>query len=259
MPRSTSPSFLLTILCLMLLPGLTVLGGEAKPPAGATKGTDEFADFADEFATGKNGSGAKKPLDPLSGYNRFMFAVNDRLYFWVLKPVASGYAKITPEGCRAAVNRFFKNLAFPQHFVNNVLQGEWKDAGVECARFGINISVGLLGLFDPAQSRWQLSPREEDFGQTLGRYRVGDGFPLVLPLLGPSNLRDTVGLIPDGFLNPVNYVQPIAASIGIHAGEKLNYTSLHLGEYESMKKAALDPYIFLKDAYKQNRDKRIEE
>ena len=251
------------VLPLMLCLALTGRGAtpseEAKARPTTETRADEFAEFADEFPEPSGGPEAKRASDPLSGYNRFMFAVNDRLYLWVLKPVASGYATIAPEGGRVAISRFFRNLAFPQRFVNNVLQGELRDAGVECARFGINTTVGILGLFDPAQSGWKLSPREEDFGQTLGRYRVGDGFPLVLPLFGPSNLRDAVGLIPDGFLNPVNYLEPIIAKLGVQAGEKLNYTSLHLGEYESLKKAALDPYVFLRDAYKQNRDKRIEE
>jgi len=247
------------MLCLALMGRGVAHGEHAKAPPPKAKQADGFAEFADDFPERPHGPEAKKASDPLSSYNRFMFAVNDRLYYWVLKPVATGYAKITPEGARAAVNRFFKNLAFPQRLVNNVLQGQLKDAGVVSARFAINTTVGLLGLFDPARSRWKLSAREEDFGQTLGRYGVGDGFPLVLPLLGPSNLRDAPALIPDAFLDPVNYVHPAAAATAIHAGKRLNHTSLHLGEYESMKKAALDPYVFLRDAYKQNRDKRIKE
>lgn len=217
---------------------------------------DEFDDeFEDEFADKE----ALRPSDPLRPYNRFMFSVNDRLYFWVMKPVAVGYSKVVPERGRIAISRFFKNITFPIRFVNNVLQLKFKNAGVECARFGVNTTVGVLGLGDPARSRLGLTPRREDFGQTLGHYGVGSGFHLVLPVLGPSNLRDAVGRVPDCFLNPINYVDPIEAAVMINAYGKENYTSLHIGEYESLKRDALDPYTFIRDAYEQNREKAVRE
>ncbi len=216
---------------------------------------DEFDDeFEDEFADKE----ASRPSDPLRLYNRFMFRINDRLYFWLMKPVAVGYSKVVPEGGRIAVNRFFRNITFPIRFVNNVLQLKFKNAGVECARFGVNTTVGILGFGDPAR-RLGLTPRSEDFGQTLGRYGAGSGFHLVLPVLGPSNLRDAVGRVPDYFLNPISYVDPTEAALTISAYEKENYMSLHIGEYESLKKDALDPYTFIRDAYEQNRNKMIEE
>ncbi|MFO7860020.1 MAG: VacJ family lipoprotein [Desulfosalsimonas sp.] len=222
---------------------------------GSADGFDEFDEF-DEF-DGETGS--KPVADPLSGYNRWMTGVNDKLYFWALKPAATGYAKVTPAVARRSVGRFFKNLGYPLRFVNNLLQLKIRRAGVETARFVVNTTVGVAGFADPARWWMDMEAYPEDFGQTLGFYGVKSGFHLVLPVMGPSNLRDAVSKIPDRFLNPVAYVDPSEASIAISAYDRINYTSLHLGEYESLKKDAVDWYIFLRNAYEQNRKKKIQE
>jgi len=166
---------------------------------------------------------------------------------------------VIPEGARLAVSRFFRNLLMPVSFVNNLLQLKPKRAGTELARFTINTTVGILGFGDPAADKFDLQPYPEDFGQTLGHYGVGSGFHLVLPLLGPSNLRDTIGLVPDYYLDPVNYIDDFETRIAIHAYKQVNHTSLHIGEYESLKKDAVDLYTFLRDGYEQRRVKQIEE
>ena len=215
--------------------------------------------FEDEFADEFDVTDAPPVRDPLGGYNRLMFNVNDRLYFWILKPVSQVYGKIVPRQVRLSVHRCSLNLMFPARFVNNGLQGKFREAGIEAARFGINSTIGILGLFDPAVSRLDLGPAEEDFGQTLGRYGIGGGFPIVLPLLGPANLRDTLGMIPDSFLTPLNYVEPLELAVGISVYERENYISLHIGEYENLKGAALDPYTLVRDAYRQKREAEVEE
>lgn len=221
---------------------------------------DAFGDeFDDEFADEFEDENELRRSDPLRLYNRFMFQVNDKLYFWVMKPVASGYRKVVPEKGRVAVGRFFRNLLFPVRFVNNVLQLKFKNAGGELARFGINSTIGILGFGDPAKSRLGLDACNEDFGQTLGRYGVGSGPPLVLPVLGSSNLRDAIGKVPDYFLNPIHYVEPEGTAGAIRAYEGENYISLHIGEYESLKKEAIDPYTFMRDVYEQSRKKVIKE
>jgi len=222
---------------------------------GSADGFDEFDEF-DEF-DGETGS--KPVADPLSGYNRWMTGVNDKLYFWVLKPAATGYAKVTPAVARRSVGRFFKNLGYPLRFVNNLLQLKIRRAGVETARFVVNTTVGVAGFADPARWWMDLEAYPEDFGQTLGHYGVGGGWHLVLPVMGPSNLRDAVSKVPDRFLNPVAYVDPSEVSIAISAYDRINYTSLHLGEYERLKQDAVDWYIFLRNAYEQNRKKKIQE
>ena len=216
---------------------------------------DDDFDLEDEFEDPSE----TERFDPLSGYNRFMTKVNDKLYFWALKPVAKGYKKVVPETGRVAINRFFNNLLFPVRFVNNVLQFKVKEAGTELGRFCINSTVGILGFRDPAKDWLGLEAYPEDFGQTLGHYGIGGGFHIVLPILGPSNLRDTIAFVPDHFLDPVTYVKDDESELGIRAFNTINYSSLHIGEYESLKKDALDLYTFLRDAYEQKREKDIKE
>ncbi|TNF51662.1 MAG: VacJ family lipoprotein, partial [Deltaproteobacteria bacterium] len=155
--------------------------------------------------------------------------------------------------------RFFRNLLMPVRFTNNLLQLKPKQASIELARFVFNSTVGILGFFDPAAKHCDLHPYPEDFGQTLGYYGVGSGFHIVLPLLGPSNLRDTIGLVPDHFLNPISYVDDSEVRLALRVYKQVNQTSLHIGEYESLKKDAVDLYPFLRDSYEQRRNKQIEE
>jgi len=197
--------------------------------------------------------------DPLIGYNRAMFYVNDFLYLGVIEPVASAYTWAVPEAARVGIKRFFQNLGWPKRLINNCLQGKWRGAGTETERFLINTTVGILGFGDPALNSYGLEPAREDFGQTLAVYGIGDGSPVTLPLMGPSNARDAIGKIPDFFLSPISYFMPWVATLSVRAYEIENYNSLHIGEYRDMKEAALDPYIFFRDAYKQSRDKRIAE
>ncbi|MFO7838922.1 MAG: VacJ family lipoprotein [Desulfosalsimonadaceae bacterium] len=227
-------------------------GASAEENSGGGQ-TDEFQQF------GEFDEAAPSVYDPLMGYNRVMTRVNDRLYFWVLKPVARGYGAVVPEPARRSVNRFFKNLGYPVRLVNNLLQAGFRDAAEETLRFGINTTVGIAGLFDPAAKWWDLSPHPEDFGQSLGCYGVNGGFHFVLPVLGPSNFRDALARVPDAFLNPVYYVDDTAVSVGATVLEKVNRTSLRIGEYESLRKDALDMYILFRNAYEQNRKEKIEE
>ena len=195
--------------------------------------------------------------DPLEPVNRFMFGVNDVVYFWVLKPVMQVYVDAVPKPARTGIRNFFHNLATPARLVNCILQGKNAEADTELHRFAINTVVGVLGFGDPARDRWGLKPAEEDLGQTLAVYGLGDGFYLVWPLLGPSTLRDSVGMVGDAFLDPVRYVEPEAVSIGISATSTVNSMSFHLGEYESLKAATVDPYIAMREAYVQYRKKQI--
>lgn len=216
---------------------------------------DDGFDLESEFTD----ADTETVFDPLSGYNRVMTKVNDKVYLWVLKPVAKGYSFVIPEGGRLAVGRAFNNLLMPVRFANNLLQLKLEQAGTELARFVVNSTVGFLGFTDPAAEVLDLQAYPEDFGQTLGHYGVGSGFHLVLPLLGPSNLRDTLGLIPDHFLDPVNYIEHSETAMAVRAYRLVNKTSLHIGEYESLKKDAVDLYPFLRDAYEQRRKKQIME
>jgi len=199
-----------------------------------------------------------KVSDPLKPLNRAMFHFNDKLYFWVLKPCARACKKTLPEPARISVRNFFNNLTTPVRFVSCHLQGKHKSAGTELHRFAYNTTFGVLGFGDPAKDKLGLEMTDEDLGQTLGKWGAGTGVYIVLPLFGPSNVRDTVGLVGDQFLNPVRYVDPTEASFVISAFKYTNDYTFRLGEYESFKKAAYDPYIAMRRAYIQYRDKEVQ-
>jgi phospholipid-binding lipoprotein MlaA len=196
--------------------------------------------------------------DPIEPWNRLMHNVNDRLYFWILKPTALGYKAIVPEPGRIGIRNFFHNLATPVRFVNCTLQGKFHSAGNEINRFVINTTWGVLGIWDPALDHGKIEPATEDLGQTLAVYGIGNGFYVVWPLLGPSSARDSVGMAGDLFLNPVYYVEPAEAAFGVSAVNVTNKTSFHIGEYEDFKAAAIDPYIAMREAYIQYRQKQIQ-
>lgn len=224
-------------------------GGEAAPAE------DDFAGFDEEFKP------EKPARDPLWFWNRPVFHFNDKFYFWVAKPVSRAYGHVAPKPFRVAVDRGFHNLRWPIRFVGSLMQLKMRRAGSETRRFLVNSTLGLGGLFDPAD-RWLgwERPPDEDLGQALGSWGVGEGFPFTIPLMGPSNLRDGLMLVPSAFLSPVPYlVTLVPDGLAVTAGEQVNYVSLHIGEYESLKKDALDPYAFTRDAYRKNREKKIKE
>jgi len=222
-------------------------------------GNDDFAEFDSELET-------KKISDPFSGYNRMMTNFNDSLYMNVLKPVDKVYKAVTYIEVRRSVDKFFKNLYFPMRFVNNILQGKFTNAGEEAGRFIINTTVGIGGLFDPAKSELNLVPHNEDFGQTLGFYGVGAGPHIVLPLWGPSNLRDVVGIFPDTAVSFVDYnerswwtlTDTWAGFLGVKTLEQINKYSLYSTQYDHIREDAVDLYPYLRDLYEQKRDKEIE-
>ncbi len=200
-----------------------------------------------------------KIADPLAGWNRAMHNFNDKLYFWVLRPCARLCRKTVPRPARVSARNFFSNLSAPVRYFSCLLQGKRKAAGRELHRFAYNSTVGVLGLADPAKDKLGLEPAEEDLGQVLGKWGFGHGIYLVLPFFGPSSVRDAVGLVGDQFLNPIRYVEPTEASIAISAVKYTNENSFRLGEYESLKSTAVDPYAAMRNAYIQYRKKKVEE
>jgi len=211
---------------------------------------DEYEDTAEE---------APSVADPIYYFNYAMYAFNDKLYFYALKPIASGYKAITPTLVRNGINNFFHNLLFPVRFVNNLLQGKLVQASDEFGIFLVNSTVGILGFNQFAQKHLNMKTNNEDLGQTLGSWAIGDGFYLVLPLLGPSTLRDALGRAGDSFVTPVNYVEPWELYWGMTAIDKINQTSFRIGDYEALKKASLDPYVALRNGYLQHRKSQIRE
>lgn len=199
--------------------------------------------------------------DPVEPFNRGVFWFNDKLYFYALKPVARGYRAVLPEPVRESVGHFFHNLAAPVRFVNALLQLKGRKAADELHKFLVNSTLGLAGFFD-LEVGLPANTDGEDFGQTLGHYGTSPGFYLVLPILGPSNTRDAVGAVADALTHPVSspyYLQmePLEV-VGVKSYEKVNDLSLDKDTYESVKQDALDPYLFVRDAYTQHRAARID-
>jgi len=213
----------------------------------------------DDFEDGETGESATL-ADPLEPVNRIFYQFNDKLYFWVLKPVAKGYRAILPEDIRIVTRNFFNNLLAPTSVVNNLLQGKVKKSSEELVRFVLNSTVGILGLGDFAQDVLKLDPTYEDTGQTLGYWGMGGMMYIHWPIFGPSNVRDTIGMVGDHFLHPINYVDiKWQERLAIKALDRVNRTSLTLGDYELFIETALDPYAAVKDAYHQNRIGKIED
>ena len=202
-------------------------------------------------------AGALSVADPLRPVNYAFYVFNDKLYFWVLKPVASGYKAVVPSEIRVCALNFFNNLYAPVRFINCILQGKFKNAAAEFGGFFINTTVGGLGLGDIARRYPELNPPEEDFGQTLGYWGVGNGIYLVLPLFGPSTLRDGVGRLGDWAADPLTYVDPRDLAYGLSAGKTVNSVSFRLGDYEAIKAAAIEPYEAFRDGYIQYRRTKV--
>ncbi len=214
---------------------------------------DEWADEDELFVE------HPEVYDPLEGLNRKVFVFNDKLYFWVVKPVAEAYEFIVPVDIRLSFRMAVDNVFFPIRVVNNLLQGKVENASIETVRFVVNSTLGLGGLTDPAGDLLDLQPKQEDFGQTLGVYGVGAGPYLCLPFLGPLNIRDGAGVLGDYLLNPALYLtwDNIRVSAGYYSTEKINRASLVLGKYEKFVEESFDPYIAIRDAYNQNRNSKI--
>lgn len=222
----------------------------------------ELDEFEDEFSQKET----EPKSDPLRSYNEVMTSFNDKVFTYALNPISESYAHL-PTPLRQSVSNFIYNLKFPVRLANNVLQGKVRNSFDEMDRFIVNSTVGLGGLFDPATSYLKIPTHDEDFGQTLGHYGLSSGFHIVLPFLGPSNVRDVVGLVADGYISPlyspddlVKYKIPknYLDSAAIKTGEIINKNSLNLGAYESLKKDAIELYPFLRDVYEQKRDADIE-
>ena len=196
-------------------------------------------------------------------FNEKMFAFNIWMDERLVRPVARTYAAAVPEPARLSVRRFFDNIGVVPRFANSLFQLKIDGAAREAGRFAINTTIGGLGFFDVAESKFGLRKSEEDFGQTLGTYGIGPGPYLVLPFFGPSTLRDAVGQVADGAMNPTQYVLPNTETAAIGSGTTLvnvvNERSLNLEFFESVDRFSLDLYSAVQDFYLQNRERQIAE
>ena len=194
--------------------------------------------------------------DPLESYNRTMDSINESIDKAILKPVATGYTKVVPSPVRSSVHNFFSNLGEPLTIVNALLQGKPKQGLQDSMRFVWNTTAGVAGLFDVATSM-DLPHHDEDFGQTFAVWGMGEGAHIVLPLLGHSNVRDTIGLFPDSWLDPVGYHDEVRERNSMYALRIVDTRAQLLTASKVRDTAALDSYIFTREAYRQLRWDRI--
>lgn len=194
----------------------------------------------------------KNTQDPYEGFNRAMFAFNVKFDRWLLKPVAKGYDYVTPKPIKSGVNNFFDNLGEVSNIVNDTLQWKWAQAGNDSARLLINSTLGVAGLFDVANKFGMEQNEGEDFGQTLARWGVKQGPYLVLPMLGPSTVRDGIAAPIDSYvLDPLRYVEPVESRYALVG---LRLVDLRTALFETEDLASGDFYLFVRDAYLQRRD-----
>jgi phospholipid-binding lipoprotein MlaA len=218
---------------------------------------DEYED--DEYEDDEYEDEGPLISDPLYYFNKGMYHFNDKLYFWLLKPVARGYRAVLPIEIRTAIKNVIYNLRFPVRFINALLQGKGSKAVAEFNGFFLNTTMGLGGVGKITEQFPSLNPSREDLGQTFAVWGIDNGAFLMLPFLGPSSLRDALGRLGDTFTDPIWWA-PVDfwTSVGIRAGEGVNDVSMRIGDYEALKEAAIDPYTSIKDAYVQNRNSLIE-
>jgi len=191
--------------------------------------------------------------DPLEGLNRGIYKFNDTVDKAALKPIAGAYKAVLPTPVRSGVNNFFSNLSTFVSAINNLLQFKFGNAFSEAGRFVINSTFGIAGVMDVAS--WdKIEKHTEDFGQTLGRWGVGNGAYLVLPILGPSTLRDTAGLVVDTWaFDPITYIDDPATRNQLRLLKLFDKRAQYLPGSDLLDEAALDPYAFMRDAYMQRR------
>ncbi len=207
---------------------------------------DEFDEFGD-----REDFEISDPLEPM---NRVFFEFNDKLYDWVLKPVSDGYSWVLPEELRVCVGNFFRNMSSPVRLLNTLLQGDFEGAGRVLGRFLINSTLGVYGFGDVADQEFDMVFKKADFGQTLGKWGLGEGIYFCWPVFGPSNSRDTVGFIVDIYSHPVPYFHDNRyLDFAYYSTTRVNKLSLHPNLYEDLRRFSFDPYIASREAFYEYR------
>jgi phospholipid-binding lipoprotein MlaA len=236
--------------------GPDAAGAQPDPLYADADDGDYYADDDDYL----DGTIAQVIADPIEPWNRFWFTFNDYTYEYVLRPLHRGYSIVVPAFARTGISNFFHNLGAPVRMVNNLLQGKGRAAGAELSSFLLNSTAGLGGLVDVTRKeRLAVIKDDEDGGQTLGVWGLGEGFYIVWPLLGPSNARDALGMGLDHFISPNTYlIESWEISLGAHAFAVFNEFDEILSAYDTMKGMAVEPYTAIRDAYTQLRRSRID-
>lgn len=194
--------------------------------------------------------------DPLEPINRAIYKFNDKVDVYALEPLARGYQKVTPQPVQTGVHNFFGNLEEPIIVVNDVLQGKFRQSLSDTARFILNTTFGIVGVMDVATPMGHPKHRE-DFGQTLGTWGMGEGWYLVLPFLGPSSGRDAFGRLVDNQLDLVTQHEEVRERNAAIALRAVDDRAQLLTATRVRDTAALDPYLYTREAYRQHRWNRL--
>ena len=193
-------------------------------------------------------------------YNRPVYAFNDHFYEYFMRPVAQTYKDMMAENFRIMIRNLYNVITFPIRLVSSLLQFKLEKSGRVISRVVINCTLGFLCMVDVADGQFGIKPVDEDFGQVLGYYGIPSGPYLVIPLLGPSSLRDGVGRGVDVLLNPLFWVVPdFITGAGITSGQMVNETSFYIDDIKALKEGAIDPYESLRDFYNQRREILVDE
>ena len=194
--------------------------------------------------------------DPIEPVNRAMFQFNDFLYEHAIRPLATLYDKTMPDPARKGIRNAFKNARYPVRAANSTLQGRWHTLYQESEHFLVNSTVGVLGFMKPSKRLLQPIKSTANTEQTLSSWGMSEGFYLFLPVFGPSTGRGAIGQVGDTLLDPLTYLGNDGWKYGMSGTENLNAVSFRLGDYNSLKRSAIDPYTAFKNAYWQNISKR---
>lgn len=209
-------------------------------------------------------SAAQEIADPLEPMNRKIFWFNEHFDQYLLEPISDGYRYVVPKGGRRSVERFFANLRYPKQLVSDVVSGKFSRAGIDTARFLINSTLGVAGFFEVAEE-FGLERKDEDFGQALGYLGTDTGAYVVLPFIGPRNVRDTFGLIVDTALDPLWILSQTDVRAGIsdpitygaQGAEIVNIRAELKDASDTAKESAVDKYLFVQGAYTQHRQGEV--
>jgi phospholipid-binding lipoprotein MlaA len=221
----------------------------AAPAQAPGAADDDFAEWEQETAA--------EVSDPLESVNRGVFWFNEQADRFVIKPVAKGYDWLLPRPVKRGVSNVFDNLFTPVVAVSDLLQGNFQESAEDVGRFVVNSTVGVVGIFDVATG-WGLEKRREDIGQAFGAWGIGSGPYLVLPILGPSSVRDGVGLVGNYFLLPQNYIEDDGVRWGVIALGGIDTRYRLLDASTVLEQAALDRYAFVRSSYTQHRQNLVE-
>ena len=258
-PRRQRYATWLRMVCAVLIAGCASAMSSPLPGADTASATEIAPGVdADALADAEPAAPQAPVDDPWEGFNRHMHGFNDAADQLIFRPLAVGYDTVAPAPVKSGVSRFFANLAMPATAVNQALQGHPRHAAQSLGRFAVNFTVGLAGVFDPATHFGVPQHAPQDFGQTLATWGWSESRYLVLPLLGPRTLRDTVAIVGDQPLSPLGQVHSSVAAAGLQMMEVVDGRARML-PLDKFRRDAFDDYLLVRDAWAQRRKQQIQQ